>query len=67
MKMEPACPAHITDLKYKITPSEVRDGSRKAGSAPHKTQEKWSFLIGEFLHNVPEPLNKRRICINAWN
>lgn len=40
MKMEPECPAHFTDLKHKITPSEVRDGSRKACSAPHKSQEK---------------------------
>jgi len=39
MKMEAACPAHFTDLKYKITPSEIRDGSREAGSAPYKTQE----------------------------
>jgi hypothetical protein len=39
-KGEAAYTAHFTDLKYKITSSEVCNGSGKAGSAPYKTQEK---------------------------
>lgn len=55
----------VEDVQNEIPSAEVRNGARQTGSTPDEAQEQGSFVVGELLHDLPEPLDQRIGWLNA--
>ena len=56
---------HFVYLQDEIPSSEVGDGSWESGSAPHEPEEQGALIVGELLHDVPEPADERGARVNS--
>ena len=56
---------HFVYLQDEVPSSEVGDGSWKTGSPPHEPEEQGALIVGELLHNVPEPVDERGTRVDS--
>ena len=55
----------VTRLQNKISAAEVSNGSGQTRSSPDEAEEEGTFVVVEFFHDLPEPVDETRRAVNA--